>query len=89
VSSEANRVDQKGADKRRRLVKVLVALSVLVFDFVVFVWLVPIAEREIVTDYGSGGYLLAFAMALWTVMAFAILVAAPKSYMSYPTDHLK
>jgi hypothetical protein len=89
VSSEADGVDQKAADKRRRLAKVIIAITVLVFDLFVFVFLVPIAEREIATDYGSGGYLLAFAMAFWTVMAFAVLVAAPKSHMSYPTDHLK
>jgi len=89
VSSNEDRADQGAADRRRRLAKVLVACSVLVFDVFVVVWLVPIAEREVVTDYGSGGYLLAFAMAFWTVMAFVILVAAPRSHMSYPSDHLK
>jgi hypothetical protein len=76
--------------ERSRLNKALFFLAVLIADFAVYVFVVPVVDRLVTTQYGSPGYVVRFFMALLTVVALVVFVATnPKDSLSYPADKWK
>jgi len=76
--------------ERSRLNKALFFFAVLIADFAVYVFVVPVVDRLATTQYGSPGFVVRFFMALITVIALMIFIATtPKDSLSYPADKWK
>jgi len=76
--------------ERSRLNKAVFFLAVLAADFAVYVFVVPVVDRLVTTQYGSPGFVIMFFMALLTVVALVIFIATnSKDSPSYPSDKWK
>jgi len=76
--------------ERSRLNKAVFFLAILVADLAVYVFVVPVVDRLVTTQYGSPGFAIMFFMALLTVIALVIFTATtPKDSHFYPSDKWK
>lgn len=76
--------------ERSRLLKAVFFFAILVADFAIYVFVVPVVDRLVKTQYGSPGFVIMFFMALLTLISLVIFIGTnPKDSHSYPSDKWK